>query len=188
MYHRNGLWSVNIDTFILSTLLVISHNMYVPNSCEMNFGLHMLDQKYFVRFDEMLTLHMVTMQLEVYVWVKCQGWWSFLFPYFMHFLFCPSQTHVRTIKILINFMFPQIEVNPRFSLHFVPLTVESYLFFVFTRCLYETPSLFCCWSDLANHRLRQIFTSDMAICVSRKLVVGGFCTEVFLMKQNAKHL
>ena len=72
MYHRNGLWAVYIDTFILSTLLlVISHNIYVLNSSEMNFGLHMLDQKYFVLFDEMLTLHVVTMQLEVYVWVKC---------------------------------------------------------------------------------------------------------------------
>jgi len=33
----------------------------------MNFGLHMLDQKYFVLFDETLTLSVVTMQLEVYV-------------------------------------------------------------------------------------------------------------------------
>jgi len=85
-------------------------------------------------------------------------------------------------------MFPQIEVSPKFSLHFMPLTVESYPFFVFTRCLKETPSLFCSCSDLANHRLRQTFTLDMAICVSRKLVVNGFCTEVFLMKQNRKQL
>lgn len=63
----------------------------------MNFGLHMLDQKYFVLFDEMLTLNMVTMQLEFYMWVKCQGWWSFLFPDFKHFLFCPGQIYVRTI-------------------------------------------------------------------------------------------
>lgn len=35
----------------------------------MNFCLHMLDQIYFVLFDETLTLNMVTMQLEVYVWV-----------------------------------------------------------------------------------------------------------------------
>lgn len=63
----------------------------------MKICLHMLDQIYFVLFDEILALNVVTMQLEVYVWVKCQGWWSFLFPYFMYFLFCPSQIHVRTI-------------------------------------------------------------------------------------------
>jgi hypothetical protein len=34
----------------------------------------MLDQIYFVLFDETLTLNMVTIQLEVYVWVKCQGY------------------------------------------------------------------------------------------------------------------
>ena len=63
----------------------------------MNFGLHMLDQKYFTLFDETLTLNMVTMQLQVYVWVKGQGLWSFLFPDFMYFLFGPSQIHVRTV-------------------------------------------------------------------------------------------
>lgn len=136
-----------------------------------------------------LTLQVVTTQLEVCVWVKCQGWWSFLFPVFMHFLFGPSQVHVRTI-LNLNYIFPQIEVNPRILLHF--LTSDSGKLSIF--CIHkmekfkEMPSLFCCCSGSANHRLRQTLTLDMAICVSRKLIINIFCTEVFLMKQNGKHL
>lgn len=85
-------------------------------------------------------------------------------------------------------MFPQIEVNPRFSLQFFTSDNGKLSIFVFTRCLKETPSLFCCCSGLANHRVRQTFTLDVAICVSRKLVVNGFCTEVFPMKQIGKQL
>ena len=79
----------------------------------MDFSLHKLDQEYFVLFDKTLTLQVVTVQLEVCVWVRCQGWWSCLFPIFVHFLFGPSQVHVRTI-LNLNYMLPQIEVNPRF--------------------------------------------------------------------------
>jgi hypothetical protein len=84
--------------------------------------------------------------------------------------------------------FLKLKLIPDFYCIFLPMTVESYPFFVFTWCLIETPSLFCCCSGLANHRLRQTFTLDMAICVGMKLIVHGFCTEVLVKKQNGKHL
>jgi hypothetical protein len=62
-YCPPSFWSSLVICTFLTTL------KFMP--C-MNFGLHVLDQKYFVLFDETLTLLILTLQLEVCVWVKCQ--------------------------------------------------------------------------------------------------------------------
>jgi len=55
-------------------------------------------------------------------------------------------------------MFPQMEVNLRFSLHFLTSDSGKQSIFCIHNMPEETPSLFCCCWGLANHRLRQTFT------------------------------